>query len=223
MLVAIEGIDGSGKGTQAEILRQRLTSDGTSAVVISFPRYSDTRFGAAIGDYLNGKLGSLEHVHPLLASLLFAGDRFESLSVLQSAAEQEDVVILDRYVASNIAHQGARCSAEEAPRVMQFIEEVEHDVFGLPRADVTILLDISVRTAVELIHRKNPRSYTDQAADLHEADSAYLQSVRDVYLQLSRAQTGWHVVPVEKDGALRTIDDIAAEIHGIVTQQIANG
>ena len=154
MLVAIEGIDGSGKGTQAELLRQRLSSGGMSATVISFPRYRETRFGAAIGDYLNGRFGTLEQIHPLLASLLFAGDRLESLPVLLSAIDEHNVVILDRYVASNVAHQGARCSQEERDGVVQFIEQVEHDVYGLPKSHLTILLDLPVSKAVELVQRK---------------------------------------------------------------------
>lgn len=221
MLIAIEGIDGSGKGTQARELQRRLTAAERSAALLSFPRYAETLFGGLIGDYLNGRLGTLEQVHPLLASLLFAGDRFESLGVLRDALQRHDVVILDRYVASNIAHQAARAPARSAElishygpeRLATLIEQIEHGVFGLPRADLTILLDIPAASAVELIARKKPRDYTEQAADLHEADVAYLDSVRRMYLKLAEGKGDWRTIPVVQSGGVRAIAEIAEEIY----------
>src|SRR5947209_2867214 len=84
-----------------------------SAGLLSFPRYQATLFGRAVGDFLNGRFGSLEEVHPFLVSLLFAGDRFESKSVLLDAIETHDVVVLDRYVYSNVAHQASKCEGAE--------------------------------------------------------------------------------------------------------------
>ncbi len=96
LLIAIEGIDGSGKGTQAARLQASLTRRGLKAALISFPRYQETFFGARIGDFLNGRFGSLEEVHPFLAATLFAGDRLESRSFLNEAIVSHDVVVLDR-------------------------------------------------------------------------------------------------------------------------------
>jgi dTMP kinase len=221
MLIAIEGIDGSGKGTQARQLQQRLTAAGHSAALLSFPRYADTLFGGLIGDYLNGRLGTLEQVHPLLAALLFAGDRLESLSVLRESLERHDFVILDRYVASNIAHQVARAAAEEQDRLAAVIEQIEYDVFGLPRADLTILLDIPTDSAAELIARKKPRDYTERAADLHEADVAYLESVRQMYRKLTVGQPDWRIIPVVQSGHVRSIPEISDEI--LVACGLADG
>src|SRR5580704_15426600 len=107
-LIAIEGIDGSGKGTQSRILVERLRQSGRKVELISFPRYEETFFGRLIGSFLNGQFGTLDQVHPVLVSLLFAGDRFESRPKLEKALATCDVVVLDRYVASNVAHQGAK-------------------------------------------------------------------------------------------------------------------
>ena len=216
MLIAIEGIDGSGKGTQARQLVDRLVSEDIATALLSFPRYDDTLFGTLIGEYLNARYGSLEQVHPLLASLLFAGDRFESLPVLEQALQDNAVVVLDRYVASNVAHQGARASEDEQRRLMETIQQIEYEVHGLPRADLTILLDLPAACAVELIARKNPRTYTDQSADLHEADSDYLESVRAAYRQLAEDGPSWRVVSVLADGDVRSIEDIAGEILAFV-------
>src|SRR5262249_54560321 len=107
MLIDIEGIDGSGKGTQAGRLWERLIASGVSATLVSFPRYDATLFGKAVGEFLNGEFGALDKVHPLIVSLLFAGDRFESKAYLLDKMRSSDVVVLDRYVPSNVAHQAS--------------------------------------------------------------------------------------------------------------------
>src|SRR5262245_38670497 len=154
MLIAIEGIDGSGKGTQAQRLVDRLGAAGVRRALVSFPRYRETLFGGAIGEFLNGAFGSLHEVHPFLASLLYAGDRFESRGHLSQLLASNDVVVLDRYVASNLAHQGAKLDGAAQRDLLDRIAHIEHDVFGLPRADLTLLLDLPAPLAQSLIARK---------------------------------------------------------------------
>lgn len=216
MLVAIEGIDGSGKGTQAKRLHERLRAEGVRAALIGFPRYSETLFGRAIGDFLNGRFGALDQVDPLLVSLLYAGDRLESRELLRRALADNEVVVLDRYVPSNLAHQGAKRSGAERERLIEWIEQVEYGIYHLPRADLVILLDVPVDTAVRLIGHKQKRDYTDRAADLQEADGTYLAEVRDVYLELSRSRPEWQRVECVRGGELRSVEEIGDEIRGIV-------
>jgi dTMP kinase len=211
-LIAIEGIDGSGKGTQAALLRDALAARGLKTKLISFPRYQDTFFGARIGDFLNGRFGSLNEVHPFLAATLFAGDRLESRPLLIDALETHDVVVLDRYVASNIAHQAAKRTGDERRTLAQWILNLEFSVNNLPQPDLAILLDLPASTAQTLIAKKNARTYTDRAADLQEADADYLEEVSQVYLTLAGDAPGWNIVPVERDGALRSIDEISSEV-----------
>jgi dTMP kinase len=219
-LIAIEGIDGSGKGTQAARLRDSLLSQGRSVELISFPRYGETFFGARIGDFLNGRLGGLAEVDPFLAAALFAGDRFESRTLLIDAMASHDVVILDRYVASNVAHQAAKRTGEERQRLTEWILRLEYDVYGLPRADRTLLLDLPAEQAQQLIARKNARSYTEKAADLQEADAVYLETVREAYRELARADSTWSVVSISR-GHLRSLDDVADEILRAVQNVLA--
>src|SRR5690606_28988348 len=131
------------------------------------------------------RFGSLDQVSPFLAALLYAGDRFESREVLLQALDSSDVVILDRYVASNIAHQGAKVSGAERMEMIEWIERIEWGVYQLPRPTLNILLDLPATQARKLIAKKNQRSYTDREADLQEADTSYLEQVRQVYLQLA--------------------------------------
>jgi dTMP kinase len=215
-LVAIEGIDGSGKGTQAKRLLERLKAEGRRATLLSFPRYDATFFGRAVGDFLNGAFGSLDQVHPFFSALLFAGDRFESRSLLADALAGNDVVVLDRYVASNVAHQAARLEGTARERLIAAIEYLEFELYQLPRPDLVVLLDLSVSQAQRLIANKPARSYTERSADIQEADADYLARVRDLYLDLARSEPNWSVIGCEQHGSLRPVGDIAEEFGSLV-------
>lgn len=212
LLIDIEGIDGSGKGTQARRLCDRLVQSGVTASLISFPRYESTLFGRAIGEFLNGDYGTLEQVHPFLVSLLFAGDRFESKALLDEALRSCEVVVLDRYVPSNVAHQASKCDGAARADLTRRILALEFEVFGLPRPDLVLLLDLPVPMAQELVLQKATRSYTHRAADLQEADAVYLQRVRDVYLELARHGSEWRLISGCAGDQMRTIDEVGEEI-----------
>ena len=212
MLIAIEGIDGSGKGTQAKRLHERLLDAEVRSELISFPRYSQTHFGETIGRFLNGEFGELDQVDPHLAATLYAADRFESLGMLTDLLATRDVVVSDRYTPSNIAHQGAKRTSDARKQLTDWISKVEYDVFCLPKADLVIHLDLPAETAQELIAKKSKRDYTDKVADLQEADCDYLTSVRQAYLELAEKEDNWQTVSLLDGGRLRTIDEVADDI-----------
>ncbi len=218
-LIAIEGIDGSGKGTQAARLAEALRSSGYRVDQIGFPRYEETFFGQRIGDFLNGRFGPLGTAHPFLVSLLFAGDRFESRERLLSAIDGHDYVILDRYVASNIAHQTATCSPEEAQVQQEWIEHLEFELYRLPRPDQVLVLDIPATTSAELIARKSPRSYTEATRDLQESDIGYQEAVRRRYLQLGGDDPAWKIVScLGPDGTLLPIPAITETLLQFIAE-----
>ena len=216
MLIALEGIDGSGKGTQAALLQDRFRNAGKGATVISFPRYAETNFGRAIGDFLNGRFGPLDQVSPYLAAALYAGDRFESRDRLCEATAANDAVILDRYVASNVAHQGAKLRGREHQELIRWIERIEYDVYRLPRPDLTLLLDMPAETAQQLVGKKSARSYTDRTADIQEADAEYLAGVRELYLSVAQSDSSWRVVQCVRGDNLREPEQIGEEIWDLV-------
>jgi len=208
----LEGIDGSGKGTQAALLAERARDAGLSVETISFPTYDGNPFADAIAGYLNGEFGTADEVRPELAALLYAADRFHARPGLLDAIVTHDLVICDRYVASNAAHQGAKLKGEERQRLLDWLEAVEYGEFGLPRPDVVVLLDTPVPLARTLVARKGERGYTTLEADIHEADTAHTTATREVYLELA-ARDNWRVVTTaDENGELRDVDEIANEI-----------
>lgn len=219
-LIAIEGIDGSGKGTQARRLDERLNDAGVSTAVLSFPRYDETFFGRAVADFLNGRFGALDEVNPFLASLLYAGDRFESRDLLLDAARRNDVVVLDRYVPSNIAHQGAKLTGGDREELIRWIERVEYEVYELPPPDLVLLCDLPASEAQKLIASKRKRTYTDKAADLQEADVRYLENVRAVYRQLAEGDGRWHTINCMAGGNVRPIEEIGEEVWNAVQRRV---
>jgi dTMP kinase len=221
LLIAIEGIDGSGKGTQTGRLVESLRARGLRVESLQFPRYSATTFGKAVADFLNGRFGALHEVHPQLAATLYAGDRFESKGLLQEMLDRCDLVVLDRYVGSNLAHQGAKLEGGARIALQEWIEEVEFGVYGLPRPDVNILIDVTSSVSRELVARKGVRDYTSAAADLHESDLPYQDRVRRCYRELAERRVDWTLIPALDDARqLRSIDDIASDVLELVLSRL---
>lgn len=212
MLVAIEGGDGAGKATAAANLVAILEAAGASATVLSFPRYGDTVGGHVLGEFLSGRLS--RPVSPRAAAVLYALDRYESAAHLAMLAAAHDVVVLDRYIASNIAYQAAKVPADEAAALIDWIVQLETDQFGLPAPELTIYLDTPLDVARDLILRKRQRSYTDRSYDEHEADLVLQARVRECYASLAaRSVLGrWITVRTVGDGAMRSPQAIAAEL-----------
>ncbi len=211
MLVAIEGIDGSGKGTQAALLVDNLHRCGRQSSLFSFPCYEETFFGREVGRYLNGQFGELDSIPAEFAAMLYAGDRFEKRENLFRALEAGEIVVCDRYVSSNLAYQGAKVREEEQLPLLEWIDRLEYGVFGLPRPNMVFLLDMPVEESVHLVLNKKKRSYTDEDLDLHEAAFGYLENVRGLFGKLARKE-GWRIVHPMKEGSLRSVDEIAREI-----------
>lgn len=211
-LVSIEGADGVGKNTTANTLCAALAAAGTRATVMPFPRYGETVGGVTIGRFLAGELPVA--VSTEAAAVLYALDRLEWKSAIAAARATHDVVIFDRYIASNMAYQAAKEPSDRARAMMDWILALETAQFGLPRPDLSIYLDTPWELAKAMILRKRTRSYTDRSYDEHEADDALQRAVRANYEAMVEADLlgPWRRVQASVDGAMRTPDDIAAEI-----------
>lgn len=211
-LIAIEGADGVGKNTAARGVCDALNAAGRSAVVIGFPRYGETVGGVTIGRFLAGEMPV--GVTPKAAAVLYALDRFESRDAILEAQARHDVVIFDRYIASNMAYQAAKLDAAEARAMMEWILALETGQFALPRPARSIYLDTPWDLARELILKKAQRSYTDKAFDAYEADIALQQRVRANYEAIVAGDLlgPWHIVHASDGGTMRAPAAIVGEI-----------
>jgi dTMP kinase len=218
VLIAREGIDGSGKGTQAAILARRFEANGWPATLLRFPQYEKTFFGREVGRYLNGGYGTLEEVHPKFSSLLYALDRFQALETITGALQAGQHVICDRYTGSNIAHQAARVPAAEKAEMMAWIEHVEEQVLHLPRPDIVIFLDVEVSDSQRMVAQKDARDYTDKTYDLHEASGGHLALALANFRALAQTQ-GWVRIQCnDAQNRFRTPEAIAQDIYDAVVR-----
>lgn len=217
-LLAIEGADGAGKATAAAAVTARLRVDGRRAEVISFPRYAETTGGHVLGEYLGGRLPRT--VSPRAAAVLYALDRLESRDRLLDAAAANDVVVFDRYVASNMAYQAAQVPQQKADALMDWIAALELRQFALPAPDLSVYLDTPPDVARALIALKRRRSYTDDAYDAYEADAKLQARVRENYTAMAaRGLLGrWAIVATTAGGVSRAPDAIAAEVVALLEE-----
>jgi dTMP kinase len=213
-VIAIEGIDGTGKGTQARMLVEALEQRGLEVELFSFPAYSETLAGSLIGAYLNGEMGEPRTIDSRLTAVLFALDRYEMKARIDQARDRGATVLCDRYVGSNLAHQAARTAPKGRRALRAMVERLEYEVFGLPRPDLVLLLDMPDRLAQERVRLKGARAYTQKALDAHEADREHLRAALAEYRRQARANPErWAVIrTVERGGAPRTREAIHADI-----------
>jgi dTMP kinase len=206
--IAIEGIDGSGKHTQAEWLGRALAARGVPYVPFSFPRYGSS-FGKLIASFLNGEFGKLEAIDPHLSALLYAGDRFEAKAELEAALASGKTILTDRYVGSNLAHQTARMPPERRTEFMVWLRQLEYGIYGLPVEDLVVYLHLGAAEAQELIGKKAAREYTALRHDLQESDLTHLERAAEVY---DRLATGANWVTIEcfdaRAGKLKSVEEI---------------
>jgi len=220
-LIAIEGIDGSGKRTQVSLLEKALTAKGHTVYSTGFPQY-DSWFGKMVGQFLNGDFGALETVDPHFSALLYAGDRFEAKHRLEFALHEGKIVLADRYIGSNLAHQTARVGPKERPAFIDWIEHLEYNIYSLPHETLVLYLQVPPRQAQQLVARKSARTYTKDKQDLQEASLRHLEDAAGMYDQLSR-RPNWKTIRCfdETRGAMRRQNQIAAEILDVVLPVIS--
>lgn len=226
-LIAVEGIDGSGKRTQVELLTLSLKARGHSVYATGFPQY-DSWFGKMVGQFLNGDLGPLESVDPHFTAMLYAGDRFEAKLKLETALNNGQIVLVDRYIGSNLAHQTARVPPARRSEFLAWIEHLEYGIYGLPREDLILYLRVPPQEAQRLVERKSARSYTSASKDLLEANLRHLEDAAEMYDSLSRTAP-WATIQCF-DAALSAIRepeyiavDVLAAVEGLLTSASADG
>ncbi len=211
-LIAFEGIDGSGKSTQARLTREKLSALGIDFKSVTFPRY-DNPSATLIKMYLGGEFGSKPgDVNPYASSCFYAVDRYASFTQdWREHYENGGLIIADRYTTSNAIHQGAKFPKEQRTEFFRWLYNFEFDLMGLPKPDAVIYMDTSLELAEARIISRAAGSQTD----IHERDFSYLELCHACGAQAA-AEYGWISVKSHKDGAERSVEDVNDEIFGII-------
>lgn len=190
-LFVIEGVDGAGKSTQIKLLRDFFSKKGYACEYLHFPRTESPFFGELIARFLRGEFGSLNDVDPYLVAMLYAGDRKDASTMINSWLAEGKIVLLDRYTYSNIAYQCAKLKNEpEKDKLMQWILSLEFNHFAIPRPDLNIFLDVPFTFTEKNLSKTrtgNDRNYLNGTRDIHEESVIFQKMVRDIYLRVSRS------------------------------------
>lgn len=210
MLIVIEGLDGAGKRTLTEGLRTALEADGKTVTTLAFPRYGRSVHADLAAEALHGEHGDLTDSVYAMATL-FALDRAGAADDIRGLTDSHDVLILDRYVASNAAYSAARLHQRGDGEVVAWVRDLEFGRFGLPVPDYQVLLDVPVELAAQ---RAIGRAAADtgRARDAYERDGGLQQRTGAVYAELAAAGWGgpWRVVGPAVDAAALAADITSA-------------
>ncbi len=209
VFLVIEGTDGSGKGTQFELLVTKLRSSGYDIETFDFPQY-DLPSSYFVKEYLNGNYGTAEEVGPYTGSIFFALDRYEAGPRIRQAIDEGKVVIANRFTGSNMAHQGTKFYTDEDRNgYFLWLEAIEFKMLNIPKPDLSVVLRVPANIAQKLVDKKEARTYTDKKRDLHEADLAHLEKSVKVYDDLCRQfPDSFKPLDCVRNGELMTIESI---------------
>ena len=205
-LFIIEGIDGSGKSTQVEMLEQRLREDGYNTLKLKFPNYDD-RSSGPIKMYLEGELGSdPDETNPHAASSFYAVDRFVSYKKsLENDYKSCTCIISDRYVVSNIIHQSSKIQKDKRKEFFEWLYDFEYGKMGIPIPDLTFYLDVPPEISIKYVESRN--NGNESKKDIHEKDMEYLKRCYEAGLS---SCDYLHIQKIEcvRNGKLRPKEEI---------------
>ena len=215
-IIVIEGLDGSGKSTQIEYLKNKLS--GQNVCQIKLPDY-DSDSSALVKMYLRGDFGKKpEDVNAYAASAFYAVDRYANFKMKwKDNYDKGDIIISDRYTTSNAYHQATKISKEDRAEFFYWLEDFEYGLMGIPEPDAVIFLDMPIEISQKMMSKRYEGD--ESKKDIHESNLDYLYKCREAALDAAQ-EMGWFVVQCSDGNEPRTIDDIGNEIFRIVTREV---
>jgi len=219
LLIAIDGVDGSGKETQSKLLYQKLQDDGLDPLILSFPDYKNES-SALVRMYLSGEFGtSATDVNAKAASAFFALDRFASYRrQWKSAYDEGRIIIADRYTTSNMIHQASKIAdLSEKNLFLDWLCDFEYNILGLPKPDCVIFLDMPPEYGAKHCKTRVNKADGSNTKDIHERDAAYISDSYNNAKYIA-ARYNWHTIDCihSEHSTARTVTDISGEIYTLV-------
>ncbi|HHX58797.1 MAG TPA: dTMP kinase [Candidatus Moranbacteria bacterium] len=217
-LIVVDGTDGSGKATQVKLLVKRFRKEGHKVKTIDFPQYQNNFFGKLIGQCLAGENGDWVNVNPKVASVLYAADRWESSIKIKKWLKEGFFVVIDRYVSSNQIHQGGKVlNGKKRQDFLNWLDEMEYQVFKIPRPSLIIYLDVPLEHSSRLLKNEDyliKKKYLNGKKDQHETDLQHQENAKKSALKMVEASNRWVKINCVKKGKLldrETISDLIWE------------
>jgi dTMP kinase len=222
IFIVLDGIDGSGKGTQTKMLVEHLKQEGFDVETISFPQYGKKSAGA-VEEYLNSNYGMIDAKQ---ASVLYAVDRFDASFQINNWLNNGKVVITNRYVTASAGHQGGKIAEkEDRQEFFKWLHDLEYGLFKIPVPDMNIIVHMPAIIAQKLVDQKNSaeRAYIGgKKRDLHEADINHLKRAEQVFLEIAETFPNTKIVhSVEDGGRLRTPEEVHTMIWELLIPQLS--
>jgi len=200
--IVIDGTDGSGKATQSKLTVERFKEKGYKVKTIDFPQYGKKSAGL-IEEYLSGKYGLAEDVGPYRASIFYACDRYNAGFEIKKWLEEGNIVIADRYVTSNMGHQGGKIAdLEERKKYFEWLYDLEYEVFKIPKPDLSLILRVPVEISQKLIEKRGNKK------DIHEDDLNHLKKAEKVYFELAKMFSNIKLIECARDNEIMKIEEI---------------
>lgn len=227
--IIIEGIDGSGKSTQSKLLTKRLKKQGHKTVLIDFPQYGKKSAGL-VEEYLIGKYGNSKNVGPYRASIFYACDRYDASFKIRKWLDNGKIVISDRYISSNIGHQGGKISdKKERKKFLKWLYKLEYDIFNIPKPDFSFILKV-IPSEVQSLSWKIADKKKDakkkiwlgkRKKDIHDKDLNHLINAQRSYLEAAKEfPNDFKVIECFENGKFLSAKKIHSKIWKIIKKTI---
>ena len=217
-LIIIEGTDGSGKKTQAALLIERLKKEGRKAISKSFPQYG-TKSAGPTEEFLSGKYGKPTEIDPYVSSVFYAVDRFDLSQELKNLLEADYIVILDRYVDSNVGHQGGKIkNSAEREKYVEWLYDFEYRIMNIPKPDLVLVLHVPAEFNEELISQKQTLFAVEKN---HELGLEHLKNAESAYLWLAQKYPDDHkIVECMENGELLETEKIHEKVWNVIKHEV---
>ena len=212
-LIVIEGLDGSGKATQAQLLAKTLRERGETVREVSFPNYGSPS-SALVKMYLSGAFGAQpDDVNAYAAASFYAVDRYAGFKEDWQADYEKGLVIADRYTTSNAIHQCSKLDAALWDSYLEWLFDYEYNKLGIPAPDCVIYLRVDPAVSQKLLAKRYEGHM--EREDIHEKDREYLARCQRAAAYCAE-RLGWRTIECTKNGGMRPVEDIHREILGLI-------
>ncbi len=217
-MIVIEGLDGSGKSTQAELLKKWLNAEGYETYTLDLPYYNDPS-STLVKMYLGGEMGNKpSDVNAYAASTFYAVDRYASYKKhWEKEYNSEKITVANRYTTSNASHQMTKLSENEWDSYLDWLFEFEYKKMGIPEPELVIFLEMPVEVSQKLLSKRY--NGDENKKDVHERDVSYLASCHKAALYAAE-KLGWAVIHCSRDGEPRSLEEISADVCCVVKEKI---